>query len=325
MRVLVTGGAGYIGSFTVRDLVAHGHEPHVVDNLSTGRREAVPGVPLHVVDVRHTERLREVFAEAAADAVIHFAGLKSAVESQQEIAKYYDVNVAGTASLLAVAAEHGVERVVFSSSCAVYGHAQVCPVDERASPRPASPYGETKLACENMLGWYGNLRGIRFASLRYFNAAGAAVDGSLGEFVHNGTTQLLPRTILAALGRGPELKVYGKDFGTRDGTAVRDYIHVADLARAHVQVLEGLTRAEFNGSYNLGTGRGTTVLELVQAVERVSGRTVPAEFVESRSVEPAQSWADTAHVERTFGWTAQHDLTEIVRTAWEWHQDQPWT
>ncbi|MCX4850454.1 UDP-glucose 4-epimerase GalE [Streptomyces sp. NBC_00893] len=318
MRVLVTGGAGYIGSFVVRHLLGQGHEARVLDNLSTGTGRAVPDVPLDVVDIRDADKVEAVLAAFSPEAVIHLAALKSSAESVRSPHLYYDVNVTGTAGMLRAALQHDVKRFVFSSSCAVYGNPQICPVDERTAPCPQSPYGETKLTGERMLGWYARSAGMRYASLRYFNVAGAAPDASLGEFTNESTSQLVPRVIDSAL-RGTNLEIYGTDYPTGDGTALRDYIHVEDLAAAHVQVLERLNSAEVCGEYNLGTGRPVSVQEVVEAIERRSGLPVPRQPRPRRAGDPMVSWADPALAHRVFGWSPERDFDEIVRSAWLWH------
>ncbi|CAM5587140.1 UDP-glucose 4-epimerase GalE (plasmid) [Streptomyces viridifaciens] len=318
MRVLVTGGAGYIGSFLVRWLLAQGHTVRVLDNLSTGRREAIPDVPVDVFDVRDSDAVSAITRNFAPEAIIHLAGVKSSAESVQRPHVYYDINVTGTAVLLRAAVLHGVERFVFSSSCAVYGSPQVCPVDERTAPRPQSPYGDTKLACERMLDWHARVSGMRFASLRYFNVAGAAEDGSLGQFTGPETVQLVPLAIKAALG-GKPLQIFGGDYPTKDGTAVRDYIHVEDLAAAHVRVLERLDTSEVSGVYNLGTGQPASVQEIVTAVEEAAGRPVPHTMTCRRAGDPAVSWADAAQARQVFDWAPKRDLRDIVSSSWLWH------
>ncbi|ANZ39731.1 UDP-glucose 4-epimerase GalE [Lentzea guizhouensis] len=319
MRVLITGGAGYIGSFVVRELKQRDHEILVFDNLSTGRGQAVPDVPLVVADIRDRAEVDRAVGRFRPDAVMHFAALKSPAESMREPGLYYDVNVVGTANLLSAATAHGVRRFVFSSSCAVYGTPQVCPVDERAPLRPESPYGETKVACERMLGWIAGSHGMAHASLRYFNVAGAAEDGSLGEHLHEGTSQLVPRVVMSALGIGPEFAIAGGDYPTPDGTALRDYIHVEDLAEAHVRTLEMLGSTRLNGVYNLGRGSAVSVLEVVNEVERVSGKPLAKPIGTRRPGDPAVSWADAALAGRVLGWTPKRDLTDMVRSAWLWH------
>ncbi|ANW18063.1 UDP-glucose 4-epimerase GalE [Streptomyces clavuligerus] len=323
MRVLVTGGAGYVGSFTVRGLAAAGHDVVVADNLSTGRREAVAEHDLRVVDILDTEALRRVFQGFRPDAVIHFAALKSSEASLRDITTYYRVNVTGTQNVLGLCAETGVGRFVFSSSCAVYGTPQICPVDESAPVRPESPYGESKYLCERMIASYGRATGMRYANLRYFNAAGAAADGALGENAGPSATQILPVAVRTALGLVPTLRIFGGDYPTADGTALRDYIHVEDLARAHARVVEELDSDDRNGAVNLGRGEPVSVRELVDALEKVSGRTIDVSTVPRRPGDPALSWADPALAESRFGWRAEHSFDDIVRTAWAWHTRVP--
>lgn len=323
MKVLVTGGAGYIGSFAVRELVSRGHDVLVLDNLSTGRREAIDGVPLEVCDIRQPEALEGAFARYRPDAVMHFAGLKSPQESMTEVGRYIDVNITGTANLLARADRFGVGTFVLSSSCAVYGTPQVCPVDEQAPLRPTSPYGESKLIAERLVHWYGQTKGMRYANLRYFNAGGAAPDGSLGEYLPSVVRQLVPSAIRAALGLTPHVEVFGDDYPTADGTALRDYIHVVDLAAAHVMVLEKLRTTEVSGVYNLGQGTSYSVLEVLDAVRRVSGREVPVRMSPRREGDPSVSWAQPEAAASVFGWKPRYDLDAIVASAWEWHRDHP--
>ncbi|MFJ6655977.1 UDP-glucose 4-epimerase GalE [Streptomyces sp. NPDC091377] len=323
MRVLVTGGAGYVGSFTVRDLLAAGHEPLVVDNLSSGRREAVADVPLTVADVRDKDGLREVFRRFRPRAVLHFAGLKSSQESLTDITTYYDVNVVGTHHVLAACADTGVERFVFSSSCAVYGTPPACPVDESAPIRPESPYGETKYLGERMIASYADVTGMRHASLRYFNAAGADPDRALGEYTGASSGQLLPAAVRAALGRTPGIEVFGQDHPTPDGTALRDYVHVVDLARAHVRVLDHLDTTPWSGVVNLGAGRPVSVRELLDTVRSVSGRDFDIRPAPRRPGDPGASWADPTLARERFGWKPEHGLDAVVRTAWAWHTSVP--
>ncbi|MCX5387342.1 UDP-glucose 4-epimerase GalE [Streptomyces sp. NBC_00083] len=323
MRVLVTGGAGYVGSFTVRRLLAAGHDVVVVDNLSTGRREAVRGGRLLVADIRDIASMTPLFTEFRPEAVIHFAALKSSEESLRDISAYFAVNVTGTQNVLALCARTGVERFVFSSSCAVYGTPQICPVDETAPVRPESPYGETKYLSERMIASYAGTTGMRYANLRYFNAVGAADDASLGERAGPLATQLLPVAVRATLGLGPTLRIFGDDYPTSDGTALRDYVHVEDLARAHVRVLEGLRDARRCGPVNLGRGRPVSVRELIDALDAVSGKETPTSVAPRRPGDPGLSWADPGLALSRFGWRAEHDLDHIVRTAWNWHTSVP--
>ncbi|MCS0606428.1 UDP-glucose 4-epimerase GalE [Streptomyces sp. LP11] len=323
MRVLVTGGAGYVGSFTVRRLLAAGHDVVVVDNLSTGRREAVQRCRLHVVDILDIAGMGSVFEDFRPEAVIHFAALKSSEESLRDISTYFSVNLTGTQNVLTLCARTGVERFVFSSSCAVYGTPQICPVDESAPVRPESPYGETKYLCERMIASYAQATGMHYANLRYFNAAGAADDASLGEYAGSTATQLLPVAIRATLGLAPTLRIFGNDYPTTDGTALRDYIHVEDLAEAHVRVLEGLQEGSESGPVNLGRGRPVSVRELIDVLRDVSGKETPVFMAPRRPGDPGLSWAEPGLALRRFGWRAERALDHIVRTAWNWHTSAP--
>ncbi|MGK3093575.1 UDP-glucose 4-epimerase GalE [Streptomyces sp. WAC01490] len=323
MRVLVTGGAGYVGSFTVRRLLAAGHEVVVLDNLSTGRREAVRDCRLHVVNILDIAGMGTVFEEFRPEAVIHFAALKSSEESLRDINTYFSVNLTGTQNVLALCARTGVERFVFSSSCAVYGTPQICPVDETAPVRPESPYGETKFLCERVIASYAQATGMRYANLRYFNAAGAADDASLGEYAGPAATQLLPVAIRSTLGLAPTLRIFGNDYPTTDGTALRDYIHVEDLAQAHVRALEGLQEGSQCGPVNLGRGRPVSVRELIDVLHDVAGKETPVATAPRRPGDPGLSWADPSLALSRFGWRAERDLDHIVRTAWNWHTSTP--
>ncbi|MFI2345884.1 UDP-glucose 4-epimerase GalE [Streptomyces sp. NPDC019443] len=323
MRVLVTGGAGYVGSFTVRRLLDASHDVVVVDNLSTGRREAVKGCRLHVADIRDIAGMASVFEEHRPEAVVHFAALKSSEESLRDISTYFGVNVTGTQNVLALCARTGVERFVFSSSCAVYGTPQICPVDETVPVRPESPYGETKYLCERMIASYGQATGMRYTNLRYFNAAGAADDASLGEYAGPAATQLLPVAVRATLGLAPALRIFGDDYPTPDGTALRDYIHVEDLAQAHVRVLENLDSDDLCGPVNLGRGHPVSVRELIDVLHNVSGKDTEVTIAPRRPGDPGLSWADPGLALSRFGWRAERDLDHIVRTAWDWHTSAP--
>lgn len=320
MRVLVAGGAGYIGSFVVKLLVARGHEVRVFDNLSTGRRAAVGDVAIDVGDVRSAELVAAKTRAFQPEAVIHLVGLKSVAESVRSPGIYYDVNVQGTKNLLQAAIECGVRRFVFSSSCSVYGTPHVCPVDERAATRPLSPYGETKLAAERMVRWFAQAGGMLHTSLRYFNVAGAAADCSLGEFRLEESVQIIPSTIRAAL-RGESIDVNGDDYPTEDGTAVRDYIHVEDLADAHVRILKSMT-PETNGVYNLGNGEPSSVESIVRQVELASGRQIGRRLQPRRAGDAAICWADASLARDTFQWKPERGLAEIVRSEWEWHRSR---
>ena len=319
MTVLVTGGAGYIGAHTLRALAARGHEVVVLDSLELGHRSLVgPGVPLVVGDIADEGLVAAVVREHGVDSCIHFAAYKAAGESMEDPARYFANNVAGTAALLRALQRCGVGSMVFSSSCAVYGTPDDLPVTEDTPVHPESPYGESKLMVERILAWYETCHGLRSMRLRYFNAAGAAADGTIGED-WTMTLNLVPLAMKALLGARPPLQVFGRDYPTRDGTAIRDYIHVDDLADAHVRAVEHLLAGGPSATLNLGTGTGSTVREVLSAAERAAGRPVPADDVPRRAGDPVAIWADAALAADLLGWKATRDLNDIVTSAWAWH------
>jgi len=322
MSVLVTGGAGYIGSHTVRALRAQGRDVVVLDSLETGYEAAVLGAPLVVGDIADVELVARLVAERGVDSIIHFAGYKNAGESMQAPSKYFRNNVVGTARLLEAVEGSTVRQFVFSGSCSVYGTPAELPVSEQAPLQPESPYGQSKLMTEQMLRWYGERAGLRWMSLRYFNAAGASADAVIGEDI-NVTLNLVPLVMKAALGLRPPVQVFGTDFPTPDGTAVRDYIHVEDLADAHVMALEHLETGGASTAVNLGTGTGSSVREVIQSTEREIGRSVPAEYVGRRPGDPSAVWADNRLAAELLGWKPRYGLAEIVSSAWRWHSAHP--
>jgi len=321
MSVLVTGGAGYIGSHTVRLLVSRAIPVVVLDTLELGRADHVRGAPLVVGDVADKKLVASVVADHQVSAVVHFAAYKAAGESVGAPGRYFSNNVGGTAAMLEVLADAGVSKFVFSSSCAVYGTPEKVPVDEESPIAPESPYGETKAITERMLAWFDTCLGMRYVSLRYFNAAGAATDGSLGED-WDLTQNLVPMAMKALLGRRPPLEVYGTDYPTPDGTAVRDYIHVEDLADAHLKALQYLDGGGPSVALNVGTGVGSSVRQVLEAAGRVAGRPVPARDAPRRPGDPARLWADNSRAKRLLGWQPRFGLEEIVSSAWAWHCSQ---
>lgn len=321
MRVLVTGGAGYIGSHTVRLMRRLGHEPIVLDTLEHGHAAAVDGAELIVGSVADRALVRSILEGRRMDGVIHFAALKAAGESVDEPARYFHENTGGTLALLAEIDRAGVRSFVFSSTCAVYGEPERSPIDETAELRPTTPYGESKLLVERALPWYERHR-LRTAVLRYFNAAGAEADGSHGEDPTN-ATNLIPRVIGAGLGHQGPVSIYGADYDTPDGTAVRDYVHVDDLASAHLRALETLLDGGPPVTVNLGTGQGSSVLEVIGAVERVVGRPVPTVVAGRRAGDAPAIWADTRRAATDLGWVAASDLDAIVRSAVAWQASHP--
>ncbi len=321
MIILVTGGAGYIGSVMVESLLAAGHTPVIIDNLSRGHRASVPaGVPLHEGDVRDAGLLGRVFEEHQIEAILHFAASSLVGESMRVPEEYFTNNVGGVIALLRAAREHDVRRFIFSSSAATYGDPSSIPITEEAPTRPTNPYGESKLICERMLDWMGRCHGLRWIALRYFNAAGATA--SKGED-HAVETHLIPLALQVAAGRAESLPVFGTDYETPDGTCVRDYIHVADLAEAHLLALRALDTG-FSGPYNLGNGRGFTVLEVIRSVERVTGKPLPWKAAERRPGDPPRLVASSARARADLGWNPRlAELDSMVESAWRWMRANP--
>jgi len=320
MKVLVTGGAGYVGSHVCKELARAGHEPLVFDNLSTGHRWAVRWGELLVGDVGDRAALQRVFQKHEFGAVMHFAASAYVGVSATHPREYYANNVTSGLVLLDAMLDARIPAIVFSSSCATFGLQQGELIDERHPQRPINPYGETKLALERALHWYGQAYGLRSAVLRYFNAAGADPEGEIGE-LHDPETHLIPNVLRAITGELPHLEIYGQDYPTRDGTAVRDYVHVMDLAAAHVKSLEHLAGGGASLQLNLGTGRGTSVREVVTAAAAVSGREVPARFLPRREGDPPALVADGRAARETLSWTPRlSDIGTILRTALAWHE-----
>ena len=317
--VLVTGGAGYIGSHTCKALAAAGFQPVAFDNLSLGHRWALKWGPLVEADLLDRAAIETALREHDIAAVIHFAASAYVGDSMRDPAAYYRNNVLTTLTLLDAMRATGTGTIIFSSSCSVYGNPVRLPIDETHPTGPMSPYGQSKLDGENALHWYGQAYGIRWMALRYFNAAGADKSGETGED-HDPETRLVPRAILAALGRGPALQVFGNDYDTPDGTAIRDYVHVSDLAAAHVRALSALSRGAVSQILNLGTGRGYSVLEVLRAVETVTGKPVPYELAPRREGDPARVVADARLAASALDWEARESsLEQIVETAARWH------
>ena len=321
-NILVTGGAGYIGSHTCKALALRGYQPIVFDNLARGSRSAVKFGPLVVGDVMNKRELRQTIDRFQVEAVMHFAALAYVGESVGKPAWYFRNNVANTINLLEVMAQTGVDRLVFSSTCAVYGIPAQVPVSEGTPTNPINPYGESKLQTERMLPWFANAHGLKWAALRYFNAAGADPDGEIGEN-HDPETHLVPLAIQAALGSGPALKIFGTDYPTPDGTAVRDYIHVSDLADAHVRALEYLRDDGESGAFNLGTERGLSVRQIVDEIRSVASTELPAVESGRRAGDPPLLVADSARARHLLGWRPRHsDLATIVGTAHDWERSK---
>jgi UDP-arabinose 4-epimerase len=321
MRILVTGGAGYIGSHTAKLLASQGHQPVSFDDMSQGHDWAVKWGPLERGSLADRGRLAEVFGRHDFDGVIHFAASALVGESMTSPGRYFENNTAGTLNLLEAMREAGVPSIVFSSTCATYGHPVHVPIEENHPQAPVNPYGESKLMVEKMLRWYGEIHGLRWMSLRYFNAAGADPGCEIGED-HDPETHLVPLVIGAALGTRPPVKIFGTDYPTPDGTAVRDYIHVADLAEAHLRALDRLGSGAASQAINLGTGQGHSVREVVEAVARVGGRSVPVVEAPRRPGDPAELVAAPGRAQQVLGWTSRYALERIVEHAWAWHEQR---
>jgi UDP-glucose 4-epimerase len=323
MAILVTGGAGYIGSHTVAELLERGEEVVVVDSLQQGHREAVLGGKLYVGDLRDKVFLNQVFEENEIDAVIHFAASSLVGESMKDPGKYYHNNVYGTLCLLEVMNEHGVKRIVFSSTAATYGEPEQVPIQETDRTLPTNAYGETKLAMENMMKWFDTAHDIRYISLRYFNAAGAHEGGRIGED-HDPETHLIPIILQVALGKRAHISVFGDDYATPDGTCIRDYIHVTDLADAHIRAVGKLREGSASRVYNLGNGKGFSVNEVIEIARRVTGHPIPAVIEPRRAGDPASLVASSERARTELGWSPQRDsLERIIASAWAWHQARP--
>ena len=319
MVILVLGGAGYIGSHAARALRRSGYEVVLYDNLSTGFRRLAQGFELVEGDIADEARLRPLLARV--DAVMHFAAHAYVGESVENPRKYFQNNVVAALSLLNSVLDAGIRRFVFSSTCAVYGIPGQVPITEQMPREPINPYGASKLFFENALEAYSRAYGLRSVILRYFNAAGADESGEIGE-IHEPETHLIPLALAASTENGPELQVYGSDYPTEDGTCIRDYIHVNDLAEAHVRALQYLEKGGDSLASNLGTGRGHSVLEVIQAAEDTTGRPVRRKIGPRRPGDPPVLVADPAKAQRVLGWTAKRNLVDIVSSAWIWMQKE---
>ena len=322
MSVLVTGGAGYIGSHTVRQLVGRGTDVVVLDSMEYGNEAALLGTELVVGDIADQALVTDLCRRRGVTQVVHFAAYKAVGESMEQPGRYWRNNVAGSVSLVEALLEAGVQQLVFSSSCSVYGTPPRVPVDETAPIAPESVYAETKAMVERVLFWYGQTKGLRSVSLRYFNAAGASSDGVIGEDWSR-SQNLVPLVMKAALGKAPAVQVFGTDYPTPDGTCIRDYIHIEDLAAAHLASLDHLTGGGDTVALNVGTGVGSSVLQVIEATERISGREVPKVLTDRRAGDPVVSFADPATVQRVLGWSATRTLDDIIASAWQWHSTHP--
>ena len=322
MAILVTGGAGYIGSVTVAALLAGGEQPVVLDNLVYGHREAIPGeVPFYEGDIGDSDLVGKIAAEHDITACMHFSAYAYVGESVEEPSKYFNNNVVQTIALLDKLVELGIRQFVFSSTCATYGEPRYTPIDEQHPQLPTNPYGWTKLMAEQALRAYDKAYGLRFGALRYFNACGAA--GDLGED-HDPETHLIPLVLAAAAGKIPEVSIFGDDYPTPDGTAVRDYIHVSDLADAHILALRYLESGGDSDVFNLGNGNGYSVNEVIEAARRVTGKPVPATVAPRRAGDPSKLVADAQKARSVLGWEPRFpELESIIESAWAWHSANP--
>ena len=324
MAILVCGGAGYIGSHAVHALIEKGEQVVVVDNLQTGHRDALnPKAKFYEGDIRDASVLDKIFTENKVEAVIHFAANSLVGESMEKPLLYFNNNVYGMQVLLEAMVRHGVDKIVFSSTAAVYGEPKRVPIHEDDETCPTNTYGETKLTMEKMMKWVSRANGVRYVSLRYFNAAGALPDGSIGED-HATETHLIPLILQVPTGRRDHITVFGDDYPTPDGTCLRDYIHVVDLADAHVLALEYLRKGGASDIFNLGNGQGFSVKEMIAAAEKATGRSIKVEIGARRAGDPAQLIASSEKARSVLGWKPQFtDVEQVIGTAWRWHEHHP--
>ena len=322
--ILVCGGAGYIGSHAVRQLIDRNEEVIIVDNLETGHEDAIhPQAKFYKVDIRNEEELDNVFTENKIDEVIHFAANSLVGESMSNPLKYYNNNVHGTEVLLKVMIKHDVKKIVFSSTAATYGEPNNIPIIESDLTNPTNAYGETKLAMEKMMKWADVSHGVKYISLRYFNVAGAHESGEIGED-HNPETHLIPLILQVPLGKREFISIFGDDYDTHDGTCIRDYIHVTDLADAHILAVHKLREGSNSNIYNLGSGNGFTVKEMIEAARKVTGHPIPAKICERRAGDPAKLVAASQKARTELGWEPKLENVEaMISSAWKWHQNHP--
>lgn len=324
MTILVLGGAGYIGSHTVYALIERGENVIIIDNLETGYRDALhPHAKFYKGDIRDRAFLDSVFDKEHIDAVIHFAANSLVGESMTNPLKYYDNNVNGTKVLLQAMVAHGISKIVFSSTASTYGEPEHVPILETDKTEPTNTYGETKLAMEKMFKWTDIAHDIKYVSLRYFNACGAHINGNIGES-HNPETHLIPLILQVPLNKREAINIYGDDYPTKDGTCVRDYIHVTDLAEAHILAVQYLMEGNASNIFNLGNGVGFTVKEVIECARRVTGHPIPAKIAPRRAGDPARLIASSEKAKSILNWNPVHNnLEEIIQTAWNWHKNHP--
>jgi UDP-glucose 4-epimerase len=322
MKVMVSGGAGYIGSHAVRQLKKAGYEPVVFDNLSKGHKEAVKDTELFVGDLLDKDSLKAFFKAYNVDAVMHFAALSLVGESMKDPYIYYENNVTGSLNLFKAAMDAGVDKVIFSSTAAVYGEPKTVPITEDSEKAPLNVYGRTKLVIENMLCDFSDIYGLKYKALRYFNAAGADEEGDIGED-HTPETHLIPIILQFVNGKRDKLCVYGDDYPTPDGTCIRDYIHVTDLADAHVLALRNLNGGGESCAYNLGSEKGFSVLEIIRAAEKAAGSNISYEIAQRRAGDPAVLIASSEKIRNELGWKPAHGIEDILKSAWRFHKEHP--
>jgi UDP-glucose 4-epimerase len=324
MKILVVGGAGYIGSHAVKQLIEKGHDVLVIDNLETGYKEAIhKDATFYQVDIKNKEALDEVFEKEQIDGVIHFAANSLVGESMVNPLKYYNNNVHGTQVLLEVMLKHEVKTIVFSSTAATYGEAKVMPITEETETIPTNTYGETKLSMEKMFKWTQKAHGLNYVSLRYFNVAGADESASIGE-AHNPETHLIPLILQVPLGTRPHITVYGTDYPTPDGTCIRDYIHVSDLVDAHLLAMDYLLNGGESAIFNLGSSKGYSVKEMIDAARVVTGHPIPVEYGDRRAGDPPSLIASSEKAKQILGWSPSRTAIEtIIGSAWAWHKANP--
>ena len=324
MAILVLGGAGYIGSHTVYELIDAGRDVVVADNLLTGFRAAVhPPARFYQLDIRDRSALDELFTKEKIEGVIHFAASSQVGESMSDPLKYYDNNLHGTMVLLQAMVAHGVDKIVFSSTAATYGEPERVPILETDRTDPTNCYGETKLAMEHMMRWVSRAHGLKYVALRYFNACGAHPSGAIGE-AHNPETHLIPLILQVPNGQREKISIFGDDYPTKDGTCIRDYIHVSDLAQAHILALDHLLQGGESDVFNLGNGVGFTVKEVIDVARAVTGHPIPAETCPRRAGDPAQLIASSKKAVEQLGWKPKYnDLNTIIASAWKWHSAHP--
>lgn len=324
MSILVLGGAGYIGSHTVQALVDAGRSVVVADNLSTGFKKAVhPKARFYQADIRSRPDLEHLFDNEDIEGVIHFAASSQVGESMKDPLKYYDNNMVGTKVLLDAMVAHGIDKIVFSSTAATYGEPERVPIEETDKTEPTNCYGETKLSMEKMMKWVSHAHGLKYVALRYFNASGAHPDGHIGE-AHNPETHLVPLILQVPLGQRETIKVFGDDYPTPDGTCIRDYIHVCDLAQAHILALDYMLNGGQCDVFNLGNGVGFSVKEVIDCARKVTSHAIPDEITPRRAGDPAQLIASSQKAKDVLGWKPQFDdLSTIISSAWNWHKNHP--